>query len=127
MTSPESFSIDEPVDYDAASSQEIENGLVAKKLGEKAYDAILRGDYPAAESLSLYGLKKDSTQHWIATNLAAALLFQGKTIEAEKIYRQYKNELKKSFLDDFTVFEKAGVIPEERKKDVEHIRQLLTK
>ncbi len=114
-------------DTTLSSSQKSENRLVAKMLGEEAYDALLRGDYPAAESLSLNGLRKDSTQHWIATNLAVALLFQGKTTEAEKIYRQYKNELKKSFLDDFTIFEKAGVIPEERKKDVEHIRQLLTK
>lgn len=109
------------------SSQKNENRFIAEILGNKAFDAILRGDYLAAESLSRKGLEKDSTQHWIVTNLAAALLFQGKITEAEKSYRQFKNELRKSFLDDFNEFEKAGVIPEERNKDVEHIRQMLEK
>ena len=67
----------------------------------------------------------DSTQHWIATNLAAALLFQGKYAEAEKIYRQYKDELKDSFLDDFKQFAEAGVIPKEREADVERIKKML--
>ena len=40
-----------------------------------------------AEHYAREGLAVDSTQHWIATNLAAALLFQGKYAEAEKIYR----------------------------------------
>ena len=71
------------------------------------------------------GLQVDSTQYWIASNLAAALLFQGKYVEAEKIYRQYKEELKDSFLDDFKQYAEAGVIPPEYEADVEKIRKLL--
>ena len=67
----------------------------------------------------------DSNQHWIASNLAAALLFQGKYAEAEKIYRQYKDEQKDSFLDDFKQFAEAGVIPKEYEVDVEKIKKIL--
>ena len=42
-----------------------------------------------------------------------------------QIYRQYKDELKDSFLDDFKQFAEAGVIPEERKTDVKRIREML--
>lgn len=96
-------------------------------LGNQAYGAILQGNFVDAESFSREALMMDSTQHWIATSLAAALLFQGKTTEAEKVYRQYSKELRNSFLNDFKAFEKAGVIPEKRKKDVERIKQLLEK
>ena len=69
----------------------------------------------------------DSTQHWIASNLAAALLFQGKYAEAEQVYRQYKEELKESFLNDFKQFAEVGVIPKEYEADVEKIKQILNK
>ena len=74
----------------------------------------------ACEALAI-----DPSQKWINTNLAAALLLQGKYDEAEAIYRQYKDELKDSFLQDFIDFEAASVIPEECKADVERIRQML--
>lgn len=99
----------------------------AAKLGNEAYDALLQGKFSVAENLSRMGMKMDSTQHWLATNLAAALLFQGKTEEAEKIYLQYRVELKADFLDDFKAFGEEGIIPEERKKDVERIKLMLGK
>lgn len=43
----------------------------------------------------------------------------------KKIYRQYKAELKDSFLGDFAEYERLKVIPEERKADVEHIKAML--
>ena len=64
----------------------------------------------------------DSTKHWISGNLAHAILFQGRCDEAEAIYRQYKDELRDSFLDDFRQFEEARVIPEERKEDVQRYK-----
>ena len=70
-------------------------------------------------------LKVDSTQHMAYTKLAAALLFQGKVNEAEKLYRQYKSEFKDNYLDDFAEFERLGIIPKERKKDVERIKAML--
>ena len=95
-------------------------------MGNQSYDAILIKDFTESEIQAKDALSIDESQHWIVTNLAAALLFQGKYDEAEAIYRQYKEELKESFLQDLNNFETAGVIPEDRKADVERIRQLLT-
>ena len=82
-------------------------------------------NYPEAEQLAREGLSIDSTKIFIYTNLAAALLFQGKYTESEQIYRQYKSELKESFLDDFKQFAEAGVIPKEYEADVEKIKKML--
>ena len=67
----------------------------------------------------------NSTNHIAYSNLAAALLFQGRVEEAENLYRQYKAEFKEGCLDDFAEFERLNVIPEERKKDVERIKAML--
>ena len=67
----------------------------------------------------------DSTNSMAYTNLAAALLLHGRVDEAEKIYRDYKAEYKKGFLDDFAEFERLGIIPEQRKEDVERIKAIL--
>ena len=81
--------------------------------------------YFEAEQLAREGLEIDSTQHWIASYLAAAVLLQGRYAEAEPIYRQYKDVMKDSFLDDFEQFKVAGVIPKEREEDVEKIKRML--
>ena len=81
--------------------------------------------FAESESMCISALKINPNIHLAYTNLAAALLFQGKVEEAEKIYRQYKAELKDVFLMDFAEFERAGVIPEERKADVERIKAML--
>ena len=81
--------------------------------------------FAESESMCISALKINPNIHFAYTNLAAALLFQGKVEEAEKIYRQYKAELKDEFLLDFAEFERAGVIPEERKADVERIKAML--
>ena len=83
------------------------------------------GNFKDAEFYALESIKTDSTKHLAYTNLAASLLFQGKTAEAEKLYRQFKSEFKDGFLDDFAEYERLGVIPEERKEDVERIKAML--
>lgn len=98
---------------------------VATSLGNLSFNAIFLEKYPEAEQLARKGLELDSTQHWIASNLAAAILLQGRYAEAESIYRQYKDELKDSFLNDFEQFKAAGVIPKEREEDVEKIKRIL--
>ena len=98
---------------------------VAGPLGGLSFNAIFLKKYFGAEQLAREGLKVDSTQNWITSNLAAALLLQGRYTEAEPIYRQYKDELKDSFLDDFEQFKAAGVIPKEREEDVERIKIIL--
>ena len=99
--------------------------LVAVTLGNMSFNAIFMQQYAEAEQLAREGLAVDSTKHLIYTNLAASLLLQGKYTEAEPIYRQYKDELKESFLDDFKQFAEAGVIPKEREEDVERIKRML--
>ena len=94
-------------------------------LGNQSFFAIFMKQYAEAEQYARKGLAVDSTQLFIYTNLAAALLFQGKYGEAEVIYRQYKDELKDGFLGDLKQFAEAGVIPKEREEDVEKIKKLL--
>ena len=96
----------------------------ARKLSDQSFLSNLLGDFErgekyAEESLKVYGLK------FVISNIAAAYLFQGKVEEAEKIYCQYKADLKDDFLSDFAEYERLGVIPEERKKDVERIKAML--
>ena len=81
--------------------------------------------FAQAEQYAREGLQVDSTKHFIYANLAASLLFQGKYEEAEQIYRQYKEELKDGFLDDFRQYAEAGVIPKEHEAEVERIKQML--
>ena len=96
---------------------------VALVLWRLSFNEIFLKKFSEAECLAREGLETDSTQHRIASNLAAALLFQGKYTEAEKIYRQYKSELSDSFLDDFKQFAEAGVIPPKCEADVEKIKK----
>ena len=101
--------------------------LLKSILVSQSFYSIFEKQYVEAEIYSKEALEVDSTKHVVYSNLAAALLFQGKYQEAEKIYRQYKSELKEDFLSDFEEFSKAGVIPKNREEDVEKIKQLLLK
>ena len=91
----------------------------------QSFCANVLGKFEKGKLHSLETLKVDSTQHLAYTNLAAAYLLQGKYQAAEKLYRQYKNELKEGFLNDFDELAKAGVIPSERMADVEKIKKML--
>jgi tetratricopeptide (TPR) repeat protein len=89
-------------------------------------------EYTQSEQFVRYALELDSTQIWVKTNLAHALLFQNRFSEAENIYKElsqtiYQNDetYTQSFLEDFDEFEIADAIPEERKDDVEKIRTIL--
>ena len=94
-------------------------------LSSQSFYANLLGKFKEGEECSLEALQVDSTKHIAYTNLAAALLFQGKIEEAEKIYRQYKSEFKDGFLDDFAEYERLQVIPKEYMADVERIKAML--
>lgn len=109
----------------AKDNPQIYESDIVLTIGNQAFIAILMKQYAKAEHLARKGLAIDPTYLPITNNLAAALLFQGKYNEAEIIYRQHKDVSKDIFLQDFNFFEEAGAIPEERKADVEHIKQLL--
>ena len=108
---------------DKSNYKEQLNGI----LVNQSFYAIFEKQYAEAETYSKEALEVDSTNHIAYSNLAATLLFQGKYLEAEKIYSQYKSELKEGFLSDFEEFSKTGVIPKNREGDVEKIKQLLLK
>ena len=95
------------------------------KLISQSFYANLLGKFEEGELHSLEALKVDSTRHLAYTNLAAAYLLQGKYQDAEKLYRQYKNEFKEMLLTDLDELAKAGVIPSERMADVEKIKKML--
>ena len=94
-------------------------------LGSQSFQCIFVGEFEKSEQYAREALSINPDKHWIVTNLAASLLFQGKYEEAVEIYSQYKDELKTNFLDDFDVFEAEKVIPKKRKKDVEKIKKML--
>ena len=100
-------------------------GGYAENLGVQSIYGLFLKQFAESEQYAREGFAVDPTKHWIAANLAHALLFQGKYAEAEKIYREYKAELKDSFLGDFRQFAEAGVIPKEREADVERIKRML--
>lgn len=94
-------------------------------MGGLSYECLFIGHYEEAEQLSRESFAIDESQHWLVTNLAAALLFQGRYNEAEAIYLQYKDELKDNFTDDIYAFRKAEVIPKEHQAEMERIEQLI--
>ncbi|MBR1504314.1 MAG: SEL1-like repeat protein [Prevotella sp.] len=98
----------------------------ANDMGLLAYEAIFQKQFTEAEKSAREGLAADDSLHWIQTNLAAALLFQGKYAEAESVYTHWKNELRDAFLADFRDFEKAGIIAQEQEEEVEKIKGLLS-
>lgn len=99
--------------------------IYADQLVEKSFCANIQGNFKEGEKYSLEALKIDPSKHIAYTNLAAALLFQGKVEDAQFFYRQYKTELKDGFLGDLAEFERLGVIPKELKADVERIRVMI--
>ncbi len=98
---------------------------IAETYNNTAYTAIMVKKYAEAEEYAKKAISFLPAQSMFNTNLAAALLLQGKMADAEPLYRKYKNEFKDSFLDDFNQFTKAGIIPKEREEDVKKILQLL--
>ena len=91
----------------------------------QSYCSNMSGIFTEGEQYELEALKIDSDFVSAHTNLAAAMLMQGKTDEAESLYRQLKSELKDGLLDDLAEMERLGVIPSERKADVARIKAIL--
>lgn len=111
----------EVYEKNAEQVEMVYNGMTINQ----SFCANILGKFKEGEQYSIEALKIDSTQHHAYTNLAASLLLQGRFEEAERLYREYKTEFKDGFLDDFAEFERLGIIPEERKADVERIKAML--
>ena len=94
-------------------------------LGNTSYYAIFQKKYDEAEKYASEAIAADESQHWRYTNLAASLLLQGKFTKAEAVYKQWKAELKRKFLDDFQIFESRNMLSEELKTEIEKIKKML--
>ena len=98
---------------------------VARSYGNLSNHALLMKQFDMALDYGHQGLACDSTRLFIQANLAAAHLFKGEYDLAEVIYRQYRQRLRDTFLDDLEQFGRMGIIPKDREPDVERIRRLL--
>ena len=97
---------------------------VIKILGGCVPNVYL-GKFEEGEQHSRQALREEPTFQVSYANIAVSLLMQGKTAEAEQLYRQYKNDYRKVFMEHITELEQLGTIPEERKNDVERIKAML--
>ena len=108
---------------------------LAIQYNEIAWYLLQKGAFIEAEQCIRKGLGFDATNVFLPTNLPTSLLLQGKYQEAENAYKVWKNRpfnqqdlplYKDIFLEDLKTLEKIGVIPNERRIDVEKVRLLLT-
>lgn len=113
------------VDLLIDKEQDVYKEEKVRLLGNMSYCAIMLKRFDEAEKYAEDSLEIDTGHLNSYTNLAHALLFQGKIQQAEKIYIEYKDELKEASLEDFDQFEKDGIIPDEYRQDVERIKLLL--
>ncbi|MFN0201672.1 MAG: tetratricopeptide repeat protein, partial [Bacteroidia bacterium] len=116
------------LDGDKANPNNVEfQKAIAKEYGSLAWYQLFTKEFSAAEQSAKAGLAKDNSEVWINTNLALALLYQGKWEEAKNIYTKLKDQphgkgrYKAVFLKDLKELEKAGI----KHKDVEKARKLL--
>jgi tetratricopeptide (TPR) repeat protein len=101
---------------------------VAGLFGGLSWLFLLAKKFEKAEESAIQGLKWDPSQEWINTNLAHAILFQGRYEEAEALYSTLKTSpfndtttYGEAFLQDLKAFEEKGITH----PDVERIRTLL--
>jgi tetratricopeptide (TPR) repeat protein len=107
---------------------------LAGKYGNLSYFYLFSKEYSLAEQSAQKALSIDSTKTWVKTNLAPALLFQGKVQEAETLYNELAQTVYRdnvtyaaTILEDFEQLEKAKVIPQNMEKDIERIKARMSK
>ena len=95
---------------------------------------LFNKDFYLAEQTVRKALEIDSRRIGIKTYLAHALLFQGKTGEAETMYNQLTRTISKDLdtysseiLTEFGFFEKTGIIPPSVANDYERIKSTVIK
>lgn len=110
----------------AAESMGNYKHFVARGYSNLSYHYLLIKDFKKAEQYAEKGLKIDGTANYIYTNLALAILMQGRIEEAESIYMKYKNELKDFFVEDIDYFMKNDLIPLDKIEYIKNLKVLLT-
>tara|TARA_R110002020_G_scaffold315150_1_gene530321 strand:- start:3162 stop:5489 length:2328 start_codon:yes stop_codon:yes gene_type:complete len=118
----------------ALEEEQSSKEVLVQAINSNAWYALLSGKFNKAELLIRKGISLDITYKYLYTNLPPSLLLQGKTEDAIAEYLKWADRTfgeqdlatyKDAFLADFLEFETAGIIPEERKADVEKVRELL--
>ena len=94
-------------------------------LHNASYFSLQFQNYAQAEEYSREALKWSDDIN-IYTNLAAAILLQGRFEEAKQIYLTYKDDLRETFLEDFQALKDNNAIPEHLIGDVEKIIELIS-
>jgi tetratricopeptide (TPR) repeat protein len=94
-------------------------------VGSLSVNALFSGLFPEAEHYARRSLALDPTDTTAVTLLAEALLMQGKRQEAEPYFLQLDDKAKEISMNDLEFLEDEGLIPKERKADVERVRKLL--
>ncbi len=104
---------------------------LAGAYGSLAYYQAANKKFQEAIVSAQEGLRLDSLQTWIVTNLALGYLFSGQTNAAEDVYQKYKNKpwtlderyktMREAFLADLDALEAQDITT----ADVEKIRYLL--
>ncbi|MCI4668449.1 MAG: hypothetical protein MRZ79_09935, partial [Bacteroidia bacterium] len=107
---------------------------LSQYLNSKAWYGLFLGKFEASEKDLRKGMALPFENPYLHTNLAPALLLQGKFKEAKAEYIKWKDKpfpdehgktYRNIFLDDLKVLEEAGIIQEKVKGDVDKIKELL--
>jgi tetratricopeptide (TPR) repeat protein len=107
-----------------AANPDIYGYSYAGSLMSAAYYSLFNKKYAQSEEYSREALKW-SDDIYIYTNLAAAILLQGRYDEAKQIYWTYRDNLKDSFLEDIQALKDNNAFPSHLNKDVDNIVELL--
>lgn len=107
-----------------AANPDIYGYSYAGSLMSAAYYSLFNKKYAQSEEYSREALKW-SDDIYIYTNLAAAILLQGRYDEAKQIYWTYRDNLKDSFLEDIQALKDNNAIPTHIISDVDKIIELL--
>jgi tetratricopeptide (TPR) repeat protein len=114
------------IDEQLPNNEEVIN-LLSSNYGSLAWYLLFIKEFSDAEIAAKRGLEIDATQEWINSNLALALLYQGKYEEAKALYLQLKDKpygdatYAKTFLEDLVALEAESITH----PDVVKIRKLL--
>ncbi len=89
---------------------------LASLHGNHAYFLLFARQFQTAETAANQGLSLDSSQTWIYTNLAHALMLEGQVDEARTLYAKYVGTLlndgrlwEDAVIEDFELLRKAGL------------------
>jgi tetratricopeptide (TPR) repeat protein len=108
---------------------------ISQHINSLAYYQLLCGDYKECETNILVGIDLHPENKYLYTNLAPALLLQGKYKSAKRAYKKYAKKpfddsvgfplFADAFLDDFDILEKFDHLTVQQKNDIGKIRKIL--